>query len=218
MNTKGSLYAIIGGVVGAVLTLAVCSVMPIGAQSGDATFGEITCTGLRVVDAVGRAKTRLYYDKDGGRIVVYTNKDRVVGASMGIRNQGRGGVIAVSSDERPIAAMIYVDDNGGVVSVAPGVEEHGIALMSVDKNGGLVQVKGKGKSSALMGVSKNGGGLVQVKGKAAGAQVDINEYGGVVAVYGNGSDKARVQMSVNEYGNGVANAWDKNNYRVGTLK
>ena len=45
MNRKGSLYAVIGGCVGAVLTLAVCSVMPIGAQNGDATFGEIICTG-----------------------------------------------------------------------------------------------------------------------------------------------------------------------------
>lgn len=199
MNTKGSLYAVIGGVVGAVLTLAVCSVMPIGAQNGDATFGEITCTELVVVDAVGRPNTRLYYDEEGGRIVVYSNKGKV-GVSMGVMDQGRGGV-SVSSAERPIAAIITVDDDGGVVGVSPGgpgVDELGSALMTVNKNGGLVQLRGKGST--------------------AGVQVDINEHGGAVAVYGNGSDKARVQMSVNEYGNGVANAWDKNGYRVGTLK
>ena len=197
MNTKGSLYAVIGGVVGAVLTLAVCSVMPIGAQSGDATFGEITCTGLRVIDAVGRAKTQLYYDKDGGRIAVYTNKDRVVGVSMGI-NQERGGVIAVSSAERSIAAMISVDDDGGFVIVWQGVGEHGGVIMGVDKNGGLIHVEGKGSTAAV--------------------QVSINEHGGDVGVFGNGSDKTRVRMSVSEYGNGVVSTWDKNAYRLATLK
>ena len=52
MNRKASFYAVIGGCVGAVLTMAVCSVLPIGAQSqSDSVFGEITCTGLKVVDA-----------------------------------------------------------------------------------------------------------------------------------------------------------------------
>ena len=46
MKSKEGLYAVIGGIVGAVLTLAVCAVMPIGAQNGDATnasFESITC-------------------------------------------------------------------------------------------------------------------------------------------------------------------------------
>ena len=39
---------------GAVLTMAVCSFLPLGAQSqSDGVFGEITCTGLKVVNAEG---------------------------------------------------------------------------------------------------------------------------------------------------------------------
>lgn len=197
MNTKGSLYAVIGGVVGAVLTLAVCSVMPIGAQNGDVTFGEITCTGLRVVDAVELSKIQLAYDENGGRIVVSNSKDGTVGVSMGINQEGGGG-ISVSSPERPVAAMISIGDDGGFVIVGPGVGEHGGVIMGVDKNGGLIHVEGKGSTAAV--------------------QVSINEHGGDVGVFGNGSDKTRVRMSVSEYGNGVVSTWDKNAYRLATLK
>ena len=51
MNSKGLLYAVVGGCVGSVLTLVVCSFSPLGAQSqSDGNFGEITCTKLIVVD------------------------------------------------------------------------------------------------------------------------------------------------------------------------
>ena len=65
MRRKESVYAVIGGIVGAVLTLAVCSVMPLGAQNGNATFGEITCTKLNVVDAAGETNVYLGTDEDG---------------------------------------------------------------------------------------------------------------------------------------------------------
>lgn len=71
MNTKCGLYAVIGGVVGAILTMAVCSVMPIGAQNGDATFGEITCSRLNVVDDGGKLRVGLNADSEhGGALAV----------------------------------------------------------------------------------------------------------------------------------------------------
>ena len=51
MKAKERLYAVIGGCVGAVLTMVVCSFLPLGAQSQGGSFGEITCTGLKVVNA-----------------------------------------------------------------------------------------------------------------------------------------------------------------------
>ena len=54
MSSKERLYAVIGGCVGAVLTLVVCSFSPIGAQSQSGEFGEIICTGLTVVDTKGK--------------------------------------------------------------------------------------------------------------------------------------------------------------------
>ena len=54
MKTKEGLYAIIGGCVGAVLTMVVCSFSPRGAQSqSDGNFGRITCTDLKVMRSDG---------------------------------------------------------------------------------------------------------------------------------------------------------------------
>ena len=51
MKTKERLYAVIGGMVGAVLTMVVCSLSPLGAQSqSEGHFDEITCRKLRVVN------------------------------------------------------------------------------------------------------------------------------------------------------------------------
>ena len=56
MDRKAVLCAVIGGVVGTfvgvVLMLAVCFVLSFGTL----TWGEITCNGLRVVDATGHTK------------------------------------------------------------------------------------------------------------------------------------------------------------------
>ncbi len=127
MRRKESLYAVIGGVVGAVLTMVVSSVMPIRAQNGDTTFGEITCTGLNVVSAEGKTKVSLMTFADDGMVWVF--------------GRAGGGV------------TLYVDDHGGQVEVL-----------------------------------------------------------------GKGIDKTRAGMGVNEYGNGAVSTWDKNGYRLATLK
>ena len=45
-----------------------------------------------------------------------------------------------------------------------------------------------------------------------------DDYGGHVHVTGKGDDNSRAGMGVNEYGNGAVNTWDKNGYRLATLK
>ena len=91
MNRKASLYAVIGGVVGAVLTMAVCSVLPLGAQNGDATFGKITCTKLNVVDAEGNIGVSLdnqgYY---GGNVFVWGED----GGMCGCTTRNAAGVLS----------------------------------------------------------------------------------------------------------------------------
>ena len=81
MNTKAGLYAVIGGIVGSVLTMAVCSVMPIGAQNGDATFGKITCAGLKVVDTEGMVRVTFFSDEHGGRATLMGKTGGVVALS-----------------------------------------------------------------------------------------------------------------------------------------
>lgn len=151
MRRKESLYAVIGGVVGAVLTIAVCSVMPLGAQNGDATFGKITCTELKVVDAGGN---------DGVRL---TTIHPLTDPSP----RGRG--------------IVHVLGNGdGMVQLT-------------NTN---VWVVGKGGSSVLL---------------------SNDEHGGRVDVF-NKQDKNRAVMAVDEYGNGAVSTWDKNGYRIASLK
>ncbi len=91
MNRKASLYALIGGIVGGLLVLAVCSVMPIGAQNGDATFGKITCSELQVKNAMGPlAQIGSYYG--GGRLMLYTQADGNPFAQM-YQSEGTGRVL-----------------------------------------------------------------------------------------------------------------------------
>ena len=55
MTRKEALFAVIGGVVGAVLVMAAGSFSPLRAQNEpDANFGKITCEELEVVSVIGR--------------------------------------------------------------------------------------------------------------------------------------------------------------------
>ena len=79
----------------------------------------------------------------------------------------------------------------------------------------------EGKSRVTIGVNERGG-RVEMNGKnlESGASIGVYEHGGSVAVFGKGGDRteARAVMAVNEYGNGGVSTWDKNDYRLATLK
>ena len=163
MRRKESLYAIIGGVVGAVLAIAVCSVMPIGAQNNDATFGHITCSGLVVVGADGKSTILL--------------SGRAVSILGGVKLDN-----------------VLLTDRG--LSVYDGAHE--LAYLRSNGHGGIVSVSDKSGERV--------------------SRMHVTEHGGYVSVHGKGNDDARVAMAVNEYGNGGVSTWDKNGYRLTTLK
>ena len=48
--------------------------------------------------------------------------------------------------------------------------------------------------------------------------LSVNEHGGRVSVRGKGNNETRAVMGFNEYGNGGVSTWDKNGYRLATLK
>ena len=86
MRRKEMLFGVIGGVVGAVLVMAVGLIAPLGAQKAavDLNVGEITCSGLRVVDRAG--VTRVYITPNeneyGGAVVVHGDGRRYPGRSF----------------------------------------------------------------------------------------------------------------------------------------
>ena len=115
MRRKEVLFAVIGGIVGAVLVMATGSFSPLGAQNEavDLHVGEITCTGLKVVDEEGvlrvglmdegiasvldkdgkdgKAKVAMTVDENRGHVVVY-GKNAESKASMGVDDYGNGAV------------------------------------------------------------------------------------------------------------------------------
>ena len=186
MRRKEVLFAVIGGVVGAVLVMAVGLFSPLGAQNevADAEFGTITCSKL-VVRYDG---SRLATEIDPSFVKVQANERSVRLNAFGVRVLGEDG---------KGSAYVTVDEDGGVVRVEGKEDRMGSAKMAVGKNGGFV------------GVGGNAGG---------GAEMITDEHGGHVSVYGKGSGEARAAMGVTEYGNGAVSTWDKNGYRLATLK
>lgn len=220
MNSKGLLYAVVGGCVGAVLAMAVGLFSPLGAQSqSDANFGKITCTGLEVVNTRGDTMVSLSVDKYGGR--VSANKKGGIGAAwlrtdehggsidvygyggsawMGTGNSG-GGVEVYGEDGR---AGMGMDEHGGRVSVI-GKDDKGVAWMRINEHGGVVFVFGKDGGMAGMDTYKaRASGRVIVYGKDGkpGAGMDTNETGGSISVFGNAAAGA-ARMIIDEHGGRV---------------
>ena len=87
MKKKEMLYAVIGGCVGAVLTMAVCSVSPLHGN-----FGKIICKKLKVVGSDGKPRVTLSIGEYGGRVNVFGGGDYGIRAVMGVNPYGNGGV------------------------------------------------------------------------------------------------------------------------------
>ena len=203
MRRKEGLFAVIGGVVGAVLAIAVGGLTPLGALNENATYDTITCRSLNVTDGnkvvtIGDGNIIAFNGEGlvmihGDEIRIY-NDGKSVGMEIGLG--GHGGYVTVSGNRG--AAQIEIGEYGGDIRVYGKGDSKGKAGMSIDENGGLVTVRGKdGEGSAKMA---------------------INDNGGSVAVHGKGNTDSRAVMGVNEYGNGAVSTWDKNGYRLTTLK
>ena len=207
MRRKEVLYAVIGGVVGAVLVMAAGSFSPLGAQNdvAAAEFGTITCRRLVVrYDGFPYATeinpiSVTVSDEDGRSATLRAHGVSVRGengkgkAAMTV--MGEHVAVSLSGEDGEGSVYMTVGDRSGVVTVGG---EEGEVFMTVNDHGGIVTVGGKdGEGSALMALDENGG---------------------YVGVFGKGSDTTRAIMAVNEYGNGAVSTWDKNGYRLATLK
>ena len=195
MQRKEALYAVIGGVVGAVLTMAAGSFSPLGAQDGavDLNVGEITCTGLKVVDEASETRVWLRGMEDEAMVGVYDKDARVI---VRAREHVRG-VLVFGKNGKPKASMI---DRDG-------------------QDGGLVGVSGKdGEAQAIMGVVEDGGMVtVRSKDSEVRAIMSAEEHGGMVSIHSKNGE-GRAAMSVSEYGNGMVITLDKNGYPLAALE
>ena len=138
MRRKEALFAVIGGIVGAVLVMVVGSFSPLGAQTEakDAEFNTITCRELQVVDSTG-------------------SMDCLLASQSGV------GIIMVFGKDWRHSAALVGGSNGGTVRLSGGKEGHLAVTMESDEDGGNVTVYNKGgESRVIMGVNEHGNGAV----------------------------------------------------------
>ena len=118
-------------------------------------------------------------------------------------------------------ALLSCGDKGGSIGVT-GKDGQGMVVITINKHGGYVNCISNKDSSgtAGIGIDKQGHGTFVVLDAEGlpGASMGCDEHGGAVTIWGKGNERARVGIGVNEYGNGAVSAWDKNGYRLATLK
>lgn len=167
MKMKERLYAVIGGCVGAFITMLMWSYNPLGAQSGeDGNFNVVTCRELKVLDSGGKRNVRISSQEYGGSIAVYGD----TGAALLVIDK-RGGRITVAGDRG--SAWMSIGGHGGFVSVfGQKGEGHG-AVMSINKHGGEVRVVSDQKRKAIMGVNEDGNGTVTTWDKAGNLAAEL---------------------------------------------
>ena len=175
MRRKEMLYAVIGGIVGTVLTMAAGALAPLVAQDEpvDLNAGRITCRVLDVLDAKGNLRAGLNTSEFGGSVFVVGKLGK--GAEMHVTKYG--GAVFVWGKEAKGGAGMHLDGFGGKVYVeGRGFKE---ATMSIDERGGRVFVEGKeGNELKTAAMSIDGdGGAVDVWGKGAGARMGVNKDG-----------------------------------------
>lgn len=147
MKGKEALYAVIGGVVGAVLTMAAGSFSTLGAkdEAADLNLGNITCKSLKVVDSNGVAGVTIS-SAGSGSIIVWNEGGSSVGVAIG------GG-----SEEYRYGAS--VDVYGGNDNITIG------------RNIGIL-VEGRGKAAYDERIGRNHLGMVAIHGILGGIFVN----------------------------------------------
>ena len=98
MRRKEVSLAVIGGIVGAVLTMAVCSFSLVGAQdkAGDTAFHKVTCRELEVVDEDGVIGVFVVVHPELGGTIRTISKDGKV--AMGNSMKGVPGVAVIGKN------------------------------------------------------------------------------------------------------------------------
>lgn len=230
MNRKESLYVVIGGCVGAVLTMMVCSFLPLGVQSqSDEFFGEIICSGLKVVDTDGRerivlgtheteeleetefvdGKVQIRYSEVNAAFIKIWGEDRKRSPRVEISG-GKRGRIDVHGKGYPSSlseGSVGISGRNGVYRVGAG----GTASMNVDEHGGRMEVSGKVGVTSMHTHERGSGVLVYGEGRENTlASIGATEFGkqGFVAVWGDTENDGRAMIRINEHG-GRVDVWGR---------
>ena len=122
-------YSALGGLLMLVGMLA-ANLTPLTAQRD--SFGEITCTGLKVVDSEGNQRVRLTGYPDGGIVAACDSNGNLRTSLVGFEEGGKIFVMGHGGEER---VTIGVDENGGQIVVHHKDGKSRVAMWSA-KDGG----------------------------------------------------------------------------------
>ncbi|MDE0301205.1 MAG: hypothetical protein OXN17_21460 [Candidatus Poribacteria bacterium] len=202
MQKKEALYAVIGGIFGAILAMAAGSFSPLSAQNESVNSGAITCTGLKVVDSEGIPRVFMsatgiaVLGKDGGKLLMSVGKGK--GQVSVYDRDGEGTIMGVTED----GGRFEMVDKEGTPS----------AWLSTDKHvgGGEFGIFAKNGKRRMTIIVNEKEGSVSIFGEdREGVALVVNEDGGQVGVFGK-DGKGTALMNITEFGNGVVMTSDKN--------
>ena len=124
-----------------VLTFLLVPLFLLGAKQGasDVQFGQITATGITILDASGAKLIAIGFDKEEGSGISIFNKAGKRAISMGIPADGKGsGIMVADSEGRPrvglgmddgLPGIALVDEKGAkILAMGGGGEGYGILI------------------------------------------------------------------------------------------
>ena len=193
-----------------------------------ASFDEITCKRLNIVDDSGRTYAVLKKnDVNEGiydMIQIFNSSGTPV-CSLG--GSSAGGLIAVFDEDSKSGAGLEIGKYGGEIK-AHGKDGKSSSELGITKYGGVVIADGKdGKSFSQLGIDKHGP-VVTAQGKdgKSASLLGVNEYGGVViaqgknggllVIFNNGGQNC-FQADITDIGDGGIRTRDKHGDRTGRL-
>ena len=147
-------YSALGGLLMLVGMLA-ANLTPLTAQRD--SFGEITCTGLKVVDSEGNQRVRLTGYPDGGIVAACDSNGNLRTSLVGFEEGGKIFVMGHGGEER---VTIGVDENGGQIVVHHKDGKSRVAMWSAKDGGQLVVYGNDGKPRGDIGVNEYGKGEI----------------------------------------------------------
>ena len=174
--------------------------------------------GLAIQNAVGKTVAGITTDSGGSKLVLFNARDQI-SVLMGSSSK-QNGMMSIYSAAGKGGVFVAAEESGGYMSIQYATGKDGVFVAADEEYGGGMAIS-NAKSQTVVSIGHNdekNSGILSVNGESGSVEILANDYGGKVSVFGKGSNGSRAIMGVNEYGNGAVSTWDKNGYRLGTLR
>lgn len=159
MKRENMWYAVIGGIVGAIVTILVTTFSPLTTQHQLHNLGDITCTSLTVVDPkIGKGRIFLEQDSSAGAYITIVDEDDKHRIMLG--SGVHAGFLDVSGNDKSMLRL-GGDKDGGFLLLNDKHAKRRVGLAVEDREqvpGAVLEMFNKGDTRIFqVGASPNGG-------------------------------------------------------------